>query len=105
MLSTEKRVNYVLITPLLSEFLFIFAAPLLTTPNAGSGTSQPLNEDANIRDTVIGLSSTDEDGDSPTYSIVAQSVANAFDISGTNLITSMVFDYESAVKTYEVTIM
>ena len=76
----------------------------MTIPNARSGTSQPLNEDANLRDTVIGLSSTDEDGDSPTYSIVAQSIANAFDISGTNIITNMMFDYESAVKAYEVTI-
>ena len=83
MLLIEKWENYFLITPLLSEFLFTFAAPILTTPNAESGTSQPLNEDANIGDTVIGLSSTDEDGDSPTYSIVAQSIANAFDISGT----------------------
>ena len=77
---------------------------MLTTPDATSGTSQPLNEDASVGDTVIALASTDADGDTPTYSLVSQSVAGAFALSGTNIVTSTAFDYESATKTYDIVI-
>ena len=77
---------------------------MLTTPTANTVTEETVSEDAALGDTVVTLASTDEDGNTPEYSIVSQTTPGAFDISGSNLVTNTQFDFETEPNTYEVVI-
>ena len=73
-------------------------------PVANGVSPETVNENSPIGTIVAPLTSTDEDGDSPTYTIVSQSVPDAFAISGSNLITNTEFDFETQPNNYEVVI-
>lgn len=70
-------------------------SPSLTLALVTGSQSQPLLEDAVI-DTVLGtLSSTDQEGDSVTFSITSQTVAGTFALSGSSLVLTGALDYEA----------
>lgn len=73
--------------------------PLNSAPTDISLSSSTVSENLSIGTVVGALSSTDVDGgDTHTYSLVAgsgDSDNGSFNISGTNLITNAVFDYET----------
>ena len=77
-------------------------------PTAGGISDATIDEntDANTDTgrTVVPLTSTDQDGDNPTYTITGQSVTNAFMIDGSNLVTNTLLDYETEPYEYQVII-
>ena len=77
-------------------------------PTAGGMSVVPIDENTATNTdtgrTVVALTSTDQDGDDATYEIMGQSVADAFRIEGSNLVTNTLLDYETVPYTYEVII-
>ncbi|XP_077988357.1 cadherin-23-like [Glandiceps talaboti] len=67
----------------------------------------PLSETAIDNTNIVQLDCTDDDGDTLTYTIIAGNVDNNFDIDATGLITlatGHTVDYDSAVKSYALTV-